>query len=397
MRLLDTYATSVGAKIDKPFIFEQYFPLFYDKYITIQAQTRYESKDYSYWQDVIKLIFPVLEKHGYKIIQVGGPTEYLYSYVVDLRGKTDLNQLAYIIKNSSLHAGSDSLGVHIAANYDVPIVGLYSVSQSAVSGPHFGTKEKQICLDSYLRTRTGKPSYSDKEYPKCVNLIKPEEIADAIFKLLGIEEKSPFETVFMGSRYGARIAREFIPTKAYPIVNPEIPIDIRMDLHFDEKVLEEQLNFCKAVIISDKRIDKNILKKYKHNIATLAYIVTENDEPDFISDIRDIGLNIVLTSYSSEEELKNKKINYYEHGKINVIEPEQKDKWDFIKENINDIYFRSNKVVSQDGKLYGGNVCRIQGDELKNDFEYYKAIDIPEFWKELPYMTLVKIYGKNTN
>src|SRR5438046_2819188 len=166
MRLVDTYALSAGAKIDKPYVFEQYFPLPFEKYITLQAQTKYDSKDYSYWQDVVNLLYPVLEKHGIKIIQVGGPNERTYQYTVDLRGRTELNQLAYVIKGSKLHMGSDSLCVHLASHYDIPIVGLYSVSQSSISGPQFGTKEKQICFEAYLRTRTGKPFYSDKENPK---------------------------------------------------------------------------------------------------------------------------------------------------------------------------------------------------------------------------------------
>ena len=392
MRLLDTYALAAGAKIDKPFIFDQFFPLVYDKYVTFQAQTKFESKDYSYWQDVINILFPVLEKHGYKIIQVGGPNELIYQYVVDLRGKTDLNQLAYVIKNASLHLGSDSVGVHMASAYDVPIVGLYSVSQSTVSGPHFGTKEKQIIFDAYLRTRTGKPSYSNQEQPKCVDLIKPEEVADAAFKLLGLPAKTPFETVFTGNRYGPKIIREFIPVKAFQVSNPEVPIEVRMDLHFDERVLEEQLNFCRALIVTNKRINRELLKKYRQNIAGLIYVVEEEgDDPKFITEIRDLAITIILISYLSDEQLQSKKIDYYEHGKINIVPPEQPEKWDDLKKNMNSLYFKSNKVVAQDGKLFCGNVSRIQGDVLENDFDYYKAVDIPEFWRELPFMTVVKM------
>jgi parallel beta-helix repeat protein len=47
MRLLDTYATNTGSKIDKPFIYTKYFPLPPQTYITIQGQTPYDSRNYS--------------------------------------------------------------------------------------------------------------------------------------------------------------------------------------------------------------------------------------------------------------------------------------------------------------------------------------------------------------
>jgi hypothetical protein len=391
MHLAEVYATSTGSKIDKPFIFEQFFPLVFDNYITLQGQTKYESKDYDYWQDVINIISPVFEKLGIKIIQVGGANELPYQNVIDLRGRTDLQQLAYVIKNAKLHVGSDSLGTHLASSYDIPLIGLYSVSQSTISGPYFGTKEKQILFDAYLRTRTGKPSYSDKENPKCVNLIMPEEIADAIFKLIGLKAKTPFKTVFIGSKYSSRVIREFIPSTSTPILNPESPIEIRMDIHFDEKVLAEQLNMCKAVIVTNKKINKTILHQFKSNIAALIYIIEENDEPQFIADVKDLGFPIVLLSRLTEEQIQPKKINYYEHGKINIIEPEQKEKWETIKKDFDKIYYRSTKLVSKDGKIFNNIVGLIKNEESISDLDYYKAIDVPEFWQELPFMTLVEI------
>jgi hypothetical protein len=391
MRLLDTYAVSSGSKIDKPFIFEQYFPLVYDKYITIQAQTKYESKDYSYWQDVINVLFPILDKHGIKIIQVGGPNELLYQYVVDLRGKTDVNQLAYVIKGAMLHLGSDSLGVHLASYYDIPIVGLYSVSQSSVSGPQFGTKEKQICIDAYLRTRTGKPSYSDKEAPKCVDLVMPEELVDSVFSLLNLNVKTPFKTIFIGSRYSGKIFRELIPTKAFPIADPNNPIEIRMDIHFDEDVLAQQLSYCRGIIITNKPIKKELIKNFRGNINAIVYMIEENDDPNFIAEIKDLSIPIILMTYLSDEQIQPKKINYYEHGNINMVRPEQEEKHQLIKENFGKLYFRSNKIVTQDGKIFNGHVSRIKGTEISNDFDYYEAADIPEFWKDLPFLTLVKM------
>ena len=68
MRLLDTYATNTGSKIDKPFIYTKYFPLPLEKYITLQAQTPYDSRNYSYWQEVLEIIRPYLSKENIHIV-----------------------------------------------------------------------------------------------------------------------------------------------------------------------------------------------------------------------------------------------------------------------------------------------------------------------------------------
>lgn len=390
MKLIDTYALSAGAKIDKPFIFEQFFPLPFEKYITLQAQTKFDSKDYSYWQDVINVLYPYLEKNGIKIIQVGGAGELQYQYVVDLRGRTEVSQLAYIIKGSLLHLGSDSFCTHLADHYNVPFVGLYSVSQSSISGPQFDKKENQVCIDAYLRTRNGKPSYSDKESPKCVDLVMPEEIVNHALAILKIDAKAPFETIFMGDRYSAKIIREFIPKQAIQIHNPEVPIEIRMDIEFNEEVLAQQLSTAKAIVITNKRINKALLAQFRPNISALVYVIDESDEPQFIKDIQDLGLNIILLSRLEPEQINNKKINYYEHGKINQFKIETPEVIEKIKSNINSLYYRSNKLVAESNKLFMSNAARITQEEMANDFTYHKVTDIPEFWQDLQFMTIVK-------
>ena len=75
MRLLDTYATNTGSKIDRPFIYTKYFPLPQQEYITIQSQTPYDSRNYSYWQEVINLLQPFLSKANICIVQVGTKDE----------------------------------------------------------------------------------------------------------------------------------------------------------------------------------------------------------------------------------------------------------------------------------------------------------------------------------
>ena len=76
MRLLDTYATNTGSKIDKPFIYSKFFPLPIGKYITFQAQTPYDSRNYSYWQEVINLLHPFLNKNDLKRFEKGSLSKH---------------------------------------------------------------------------------------------------------------------------------------------------------------------------------------------------------------------------------------------------------------------------------------------------------------------------------
>ena len=144
MRLLDTYATNTGSKIDKPFIYTKFFPLPLEKYITFQAQTPYDSRNYSYWQEVIGLIHAPLLKENIHILQVGIKDEKVFNGTINIVGQTTLNQLAYVIENGILHFGADSLSVHLASYFDKPILSIYSISNPNVAGPHFGDKDKHI-------------------------------------------------------------------------------------------------------------------------------------------------------------------------------------------------------------------------------------------------------------
>ena len=282
MRLLDTYATNTGSKIDKPFIYTKYFPLPLQQYITIQAQTPYDSRNYSYWQEVINLIQPFLSKANIQIVQVGTKDEKPLNGAINLIGQTNINQLAYVIQNSKLHFGADSFCVHLASSFDLAIVSLYSISNPNVAGPHFGSKDKHILLKGYERIGNKKPSYSQVESPKSIDTIKPEEIAEGILKLLNIEFPKMPETVFLGQDFNVK-SFEIIPDQ--PLDLSSIPVEnpiIRLDYSFNEEALESILSQRKSIIFTNKPIKKDIIEKYKQNINQLIYIIEENNSVNFV-------------------------------------------------------------------------------------------------------------------
>jgi hypothetical protein len=391
MRLLDTYAVNCGAKIEKPFIFEHFFPLPSSKYITFQAESKYESKDYSFWQDVLDIIVPVLKTQGIEVVQCGLAKETGYQRIQDLRGKTTIHQLAYVIKNSMLHVGPDSLGVHIASSYDIPIVGLYSISYSSIVGPHFGTKSKQILFDAYTRVGNKKPSYAPQEPVKSINKIKPEEIANAIFKLLSINVVTPFETVHIGQRYGYKIVRELIPNNNLALQDNQNPIELRVDKFYDPQILANQLSYLqKAVVVTDKPIDLKLLRHFKSHIPMLVYKITENDSPKFVADALGLGIQMLLISTLEAPVVEKKRIHYYEYGKINILAKPNEETVESLRKDLNKLYYRTGKIIHSDGKVFGSHAALEAGIELQNDYEYNRVIDSPSFWEDLDFFAIVK-------
>lgn len=391
MRLLDTYAVNCGAKIDKPYLYETYFPLPMEKFITFQAQSKFESKDYSYWQDVIDMINPTLIKNNISIVQMGGIKELPFQRVVDIRGRTNMNQLGYVIKRSLLHFGPDSLCVHIASSYNVPIVSLYSASMPEIAGPHFGDPSKHVLFKGYERVKNKKPSYANKEDPKSIDTIKPEEIAKEILRLLGFDTFIPVETVFTGKKYSNKYLREMIPNALGEISNPEQPLELRFDLHSDENILGHQLNYLhKGIVVTDRPINSLLLKYFKKKIQVLVFRVGQNDYPEFVKEVIGLGIPVLIVSELPQEEIQKRKIKYYEFGIINKIPEPDKEVIEKLRPDLDRLYYRSCKIIASNDKVYSSHASIEPDIEMKNDYEYQKVIDSPKFWQDMEFYTIVK-------
>ena len=382
MRLLDTYATNTGSKIDKPFIYSKFFPLPIGKYITFQAQTPYDSRNYSYWQEVINLLHPFLNKNDIHIVQVGTKDEKALNGVVNLLGQTNINQLSYVIENSILHFGADSLCVHLSSHFNKPIVSLYSISNPSVAGPHFGDKNKHILLKGYERIGNRKPSYSQVESPKSIDTIKPEEICTAILNLLNIEYSNLPETIHFGQDFNVK-SFEIIPDKmidanSIPIENPIV----RMDYHFNEQALQNILEIKKTIIFTNKPIKKDIIQKYKKNILQVIYIIEENNDINFVKTLKNNSINYTLLSFLEESNLNKYKIDYMDYNLI--VNRKHKTKEDTKITDVNNLFYKSSRVLhSSEGQF----ISRY--DWLNKTGN--KVVDDPDFWKEADNFYIFKL------
>jgi hypothetical protein len=379
MHLIERYATSCGVKIGKPYVYETFFPLPVEKYITFHPFSKYSSKNYDYWQEVIDYILPYLNKEDIKIIQIGLKDDIKFRDTIHICGLTSVPQSAYIIRNSMMHLGADSFATHIASGMNKKIVALYSNNNINNVKPYWTKEEDMILFSSNM---DNKPSYSAEELSKNINKIKPEEIAKAILKILNIKYNSIPETIYIGADYG-QVSYEVIPDSELNVNNIliENPI-IRMDYIFNEKFLENILQIKNAIIFTNKPIKKTLIEKYKSKVKQLIYIIDENNDPEFVKILRNNSINYILLSFLEEKILNTYKINYLDDNLI--ISKKYKTKEDFNKEYSNNLYYKSSRILLSSK---GQHISRF--DWIHNNKN--KVIDDPDFWKEIDNFYIFKL------
>lgn len=181
MHILETYALLSGAKIGQCFIEEEKIDLPQSHYITFHPYSpKGNSKQYIHW-DIIISMFKQNSIFSHQIIQIGEKNDQKYDVDTSYLGKTSYGQLSYLIKNTDLHLGFDSLPIHIASHYNKKIVGIYSYYASTC-GPYFSDPNYiRIFEPDFTEI---KPSYSYDDPFGLINSIKPDKIYNAVIELL---------------------------------------------------------------------------------------------------------------------------------------------------------------------------------------------------------------------
>jgi tmRNA-binding protein len=401
MHILEQYALNCGLKIGKPYIYEKFFPIPFEKYITFNPFGKFNSRKYSYWQEVIDLLIPLLSKHNIHIVQIGGQNEQGYMNCFQLIGKTNFNQTAHIIKNGLLHFGVDSFPIHIASHFDKKIVGLYCNMYSSQSKPYWSDEENVVLLQADLQGK--KPSYAAEENPKTINRIKPETIANSIIKLLNLEEKINFETVFIGDKYGHLLLESTPSTIVSPDVLPNILLNIRFD--YVETIKEKDyisifnnLNIRDCAFITDKFIDLKKFYNLKHKIKNIFYDITTTEiDFNFLKELYSLNFKVDFVFNKSkepnEEILNSKKLQLINHQEvINIIENTNQDFKNLVQLSL---FYKSKKLLFADNKIYLSKAGYLENKPITvNDLNVSQKIseisNIDNLKEDLDYILLYK-------
>ena len=385
MHILERYALSCGVKIDKPFILEQYYPVSLDKYIVFQTSGKGNSRQYDYWLKVFQYIREYTK--DYKIIHVGLESDQSVAGIdLDLRGKTSIRQLAYLIKNSSLYLGIDSLSAHLAGHYDKKIVALYSYCYAQNCFPIWGKGHNQSLIEVNWAEQ-GKPSFSLNEKKKNINTIKPEIIAKAALDHLGVaNDLDLVKTIFIGAQYHNPTIEVIPDSNSYPIFIKDKVCNVRMDYHFSEHNLLRLASICTVNIVTSKEIDINILNSIKPKICGLNVIASNQISEEYLTKVKGLGIKLNLSGPFNDgwsalsEKFFDFKLEKDEVFTKSIIENASK-----IDESCD---FNSEKIIFSEGKVYS---CKLFWEKKQPKLDRRaKVVDDQAFWQESDYFYIYK-------
>ena len=386
MHVIESYATTCGLKIDEPFIYEKYVPLVTDKYIT------FAHLSYGAMQEVVDIIARPLAEKNIAIIHLSSSNKPQIQGCLSVED-LDPNESAYVINNSLLFFGETGFFTDVASFYNKKTISIHSNCFLENFYSYWGDKKNNIYIES--QKKNSKPYFNIVEDRPVLNSIEPEKIAKAVLEALGVEYTYEYETIFVGQSYrNSAMAKDIVLSEDYQIQSDDPFMCIRMDLRFSEEALIKQIEYDRALVelVCDRPINLNILNKYKKRIKALFYEITENDDPDFALEVRNLGIPLLLLSYMPEKKLQDKKINYMDIGRINTMEVPDLDS--ILKENnlkdITSLYYVSSRTIIADKKAYPTEYAFSNDLPIKNSRTISKLFDDPLILKDINHLRLLK-------
>jgi hypothetical protein len=396
MHILESYALQNDLKIDLPEVYEKYFPLAVDKFITLDTSSLgTDAMAYNHWSIVLESLAPRLDKEGIKIVQLGPkgcePIPGCYITV----GQCDFNQRSYIIKKSLLHLSVNNESSHVASGFGKKMVVVFPRNCYVGQFKPYWSKSEDITIlqgESSLK----RPSYNPSESPKSINTVKPEEITKAVLKKLNLFDESDPEWQYKTLKIGASYNRRRIESNLSHLIDPNkmgiSSIIVRMDLNFNEDNLIEQLKQGPCSIITNRALSDEVINNYSKNILELVYYITDDHSPEFVKKLKSKSIKYILRSRSSSEELNDFKLDYLDHGVITEVPIRTQDDFEELKGKSNLLY-KSNYFIVHDRKFYPNTAALLrlkQGTETLNH-PIQEVIDDPYFWEdEEHYHILIK-------
>jgi lipopolysaccharide heptosyltransferase II len=139
----------------------------------------------------IDVISNILENPQHKVILIGGINEAGLSKeiagavkqpgIIDLTGKTSLNELFALIEKFNLLLTCDSAGMHIASDLGVKVVAIFGPTDPAEYGPR---GDKDIVIRKNLKCSPCKKAICEIGTHECMAAISAEEVLEAVRKIL---------------------------------------------------------------------------------------------------------------------------------------------------------------------------------------------------------------------
>ena len=367
--LIEEYAKNLGVKIGNPVVKDHYFPVLFEKYITIHQAVNVPSKIYSHYDIVVSLLKPFLDRAKIKIIQLGG-SEKIDG--VDAALNVSFKQQSFILSNSMAHLGCDSALAQLASHKKLPTVTLFGNVFASNAKPAFSKGSINITLEPEWDK---KPCFNIQDPQKQIDTIKPEVVAQAMLDFLKIEKEDiRFTTKYVGDSFkNSRV--EVIPTSFAPLkLQPNQELIIRTDYGCNEDAF---LKYCinyPVSIFSENLIQPHGLQKFSQNLNNFYLILDKKWDtiPDNYFDILK-NMNVNLSMYVKNKDSLNYVRNKYFDIAVNLYKEDEKP----LCSVTDDARFMSSLRLIEGGKEYLSYAHWKKGLDSNN-----KVIDSPEYWKE---------------
>ena len=367
--LIEEYAKSLGVKISSPVVKDHYFPICFDKYITIHQASNVPSKTYSHYDIVVSLLKPFLERAKIKVIQLGGSKKI---EGVDAALNISFKQQSYILSKSLVHLGCDSALAQLSSSKKLPTVTLFGNVFSANAKPVFSDESINVSLEPKWDK---KPCFSMEDPKKQIDSIKPEVVAQSVLNFLEIEKEDiRFNTKYVGSSFQNPVI-EVIPTSFTPLrLKSGQELIIRADYAFDEDCFMKYCSSYPVTIFANSLIQPRGLQKIAKNVNKFYLFLDKSWDsiPENYFEIlknMDIDLTIIV---KKEEELRGIRNKYFDIPVIPYLSEKKAP-----CEVSEDSRFMSSLRLIEGGKEYLSYAHWKKGLDSSN-----KVLDTPEYWKE---------------
>lgn len=185
--ILTSYAQAVGVKENdcELFLHTDVVDNLPDQYIVVHAgQTNWAGRNWS--SSKFDIVASQIQKLGHKIVSVGTIRDNKIVCDLDLRGRTSISQLSYVIKNSKMFVGIDSFPMHVAQTFKIPGVcffGSIIPSTRLIGDSITPVVAKNLnCLGCH----NNKPapcvctSVCETKFSDCINNVSVQQMMDAI-------------------------------------------------------------------------------------------------------------------------------------------------------------------------------------------------------------------------
>lgn len=310
MTLTDHFAKDAGVLTSPPEFPSVYTSIPDGKYITICSGSFSPSRIYDWYKKAIDLL-PASLLEDYKFVQIGDAADYPIHGAIDLRGKVDIRQIAYVIERSSLHVGNDHVCIHISGCKNIPFVGLCAVTNKSAFIPKY--KGKFICLEP---EREGKPSYAAEETPKSINLIRPEDVAASICEILNLPYSKAIKTLKVGPLFNEERLDVITDFPVAPKLLDGRNLVCRYDLSPNPQALTHFYTFYGGALFTDRPVDIKIIEAFQSKIPHICYFLDGNYSKEFIHFLHISGIPYDLISFKTGDNLGKLKLDLFDFNQI---------------------------------------------------------------------------------